>query len=585
MNKRPLIVALGSLLIIAAMLISAFAVQGAFAKGVHTTAKASGSGVTISSQKGASQTVSAHVYNLKNLQTVKNAPARSHTVLPLRGSPNLAAYKKSAVHNKNAPARGTGITDSSSNTRSGIVGFNGMADSATICPYFGGCQPPDMALATSPTLVLQGVNTSYAFYDTHGNLVAGPINDQVWYGVPNPPNNCDPNGPFLSDPRAFYDPNTGLFWTATLQVESAVFGVGVNCPNLSLYWIANINPATGVMHVYSFDMTLGGTVNAGADYTQFGFSRDVIAFSGNMFDFTTGSFDFAEVQFANKAAMEQGLPVTTSAFTGLSATGPNGTIYMDTIQPVETITPTNQDPGVEYLINTFNIFGDPFGDDCLFTACQGFVTWAFDPSNSSLTGTFVGTGVPNPTYVAPPPADEPGCLFCVETLDTRISGTPVYSLGGGQPLISFSIDTGVNNGGPAFPNVVPGILWGQVQVSHGPGFVIANLYQSGYLYYSNDRAASFGAMMQDKNGQLFMVYDTMSANLNPSIMIAQRGKSTPLGNFGNTRFVIKGPAATFDSRWGDFEAASYTGFGSNHVWVASQYSISGDWATYIARVS
>jgi len=122
-------------------------------------------------------------------------------------------------------------------------------------------------------------------------------------------------------------------------------------------------------------------------------------------------------------------------------------------------------------------------------------------------------------------------------------------------------------------------------VSHGAGFIVGNLAQSGYLYFSGDRATSFGAMMQDKNGNLFMVFDTMSSNLNPSIEIASRSKSAPLETIGNVKFIIKGPSATFDSRWGDFEAASYTGFSSNHVWVASQYSVSGDWNTFIARVS
>jgi hypothetical protein len=128
--------------------------------------------------------------------------------------------------------------------------------------------------------------------------------------------------------------------------------------------------------------------------------------------------------------------------------------------------------------------------------------------------------------------------------------------------------------------------WVAIQVSHFSSIVVsANLVQSGYLYFSGDRAASFGAMMQDKNGKLFMVFDTMSANLNPSIMIASRNASDPLGTIGNAKFIIHGPSATFDSRWGDYEAASYTGFNNGHVWVASQYSISGDWATFIARVS
>lgn len=578
MRRTNLKIALCSMLAISALLVSAFAAGPAFAKA--NSPKAGGTSVTATKVKAPTA-----IGQTRNLNTMKTATglrtrATSRHQMPLLMSPKAAQAKKTS--NRKAPtAQAVNFPAIAAPNAAGSSGFQGMADSATICPFFGGCQPPDMALATSPNLVLQGVNTSFAVYTTSGALVKGPIDAATWFGVPAPPNNCDPAGPFLSDPRAFYDPNTGLFWTAVLQIEGAVFGVGVNCPNLSKYWVANLNMKTGVMHVYSFDMTLGGTVNAAADYTQFGFSGSTISFTGNMFDFTTGTFDFAEVQFANKATMEAGNPVTPTAFTQLAV----GTVLVDTVQPVETETTPANDPGVQYLVNSFNIFGDPFGNDCFFTACQGFVTWAFDPASNSLSGTFVGTGVPNPTYISPPNADEPGCMQCVETIDTRITGTPVYSVGGGQGLISFSIDTGVSNGGPITPNIVPGILWGQIQVVHGAGFVLANLAQSGYLSFTGDRAASFGAMMQDKNGRLFMVFDTMSANLNPSIMLASRKASDPLGSLGNVRFIIQGPSATFDSRWGDYEAASYTGFSSNHVWVASQYSVAGDWNTFIERVS
>ena len=582
MKRRNFRIAICGLLALAAVL-SIFASGAAFAKNSTNSVKASG-GVTVSSTKANAPAAVEHTVNVHSLPVEKTKPATSHSASLFFSGSKYAAAKKAAATNKNAPKGGAATVDSA--TKSGIFGFNGMADSASICPYFGGCQPPDMALATSSQFVLQGVNTSFAIWSTSGALLVGPINAQNWFGVPNPlPAGCDPNGPFLSDPRAFYDPNTGLFWTATLQVEAAAFGVGVNCNQLSIYWIANLNVNTGVMHVYAFDMTLGGTVNAGADYTQFGFSGSTIAFTGNMFDFTTGGFDFAEVQVANKAAMDKGLPVTPAAFTDLGFFGFNGFVPVDTVQPVETETTSANDPGVQYFVNSFNIFGDPFGNDCFFTACSGSIVWDFEPSSGNLIGTFTSSGANNPAYVVPPNADEPGCLFCVETIDTRITGTPVYSVGGGQPYISFSLDTGVSNGGPIFPNVVPGVLWGQIQVSHGPGFLLANLAQSGYLFFSGDRAASFGAMMQDKNGRLFMVFDTMSANLNPSIEIASRSASDPLGTIGNVKFIVKGPSATFDSRWGDYEAASYSGFSTNHVWVASQYSISGDWATFIARVS
>jgi hypothetical protein len=369
-NFKPTIF---SFAVIIALLVGVFTASPTFAASHHSATSRSGSSYSFGATKGKSLNVTSHSANLFSLpkEPLSAALTKSPRQLPVR---MIHSNKSGAASNKNAPVNKSPLKATSLST-SGGTGFKGMADSATICPYFGGCQPPDMALATSPTLVLQGVNTSYAFYNTSGKLVAGPINDVNWYGVPPLPNNCDPAGPFLSDPRAFYDPNSGLFWTATLQVESAAFGVGSNCPNQSLYWIANVNMTTGVMHVYSFDMTLGGTVNAGADYTQFGFNKDVISFSGNMFDFTTGNFDFAEVLFADKHLMEQGKSVTATAFTGLNATGPNGTIYLDTVQPVETITPTATDPGVEYLINSFNGNGDLFGHDCFTTACQGFVAF------------------------------------------------------------------------------------------------------------------------------------------------------------------------------------------------------------------
>ena len=523
-------------------------------------------------RSGVNTPVSGRAFNVYQLPKATGTNARTSgqrqvPFLPIKGASQFAAAKAAVAHTTHAPKA---APMSGPQTLSTQHQFQGMQDSATICPYFGGCQPPDMALASSPQYVAQLVNTSFELFTTTGHSVAGPINLTNFYGVPNPPNNCDPAGPFLSDPRAFYDPNTGFFWTATLQVEGA-FGIAPNCPLLSLYWISNFNPTTGAGHVYHFEMTLGTT--QAADYTQFGFNKSVIAFSGNMFDTTGGNTFYAEAGFANKTAMQQGKPVTATFFTGFSAGG----VIVDTVQPVETITPKLLDPGVEYLVNSFNGDGDPFGDDCFNTACHGFVVWAYNPATHSISGTVMDS---NP-YIIPPNADQPGCSQCVETIDARITGTPVYSVGSGNGLISFSLDTAVQNGALS---IVPGIFWGQIQpVLSGGSVVFAGMYQSGYLAFAGDQAASFGAMMQDKNGRLVMVFDTMSAFLNPSIMYAVRLKTDPLGSLRLPHFLIKGTVSTFDSRWGDYEAASYDGFSANHIWVASEYSI-GDWATFIARV-
>ena len=66
--------------------------------------------------------------------------------------------------------------------------FPGMADSGSICKFFGGgCQPSDMGLAASGHNIVQAVNTSIAVYSPTGSLRAGfPKDLQAFLGVRNP---------------------------------------------------------------------------------------------------------------------------------------------------------------------------------------------------------------------------------------------------------------------------------------------------------------------------------------------------------------------------------------------------------------
>jgi hypothetical protein len=516
------------------------------------------------------QPTSAITQNIASMPVESAAQVRSSAsrTMPLLGVPNKSGLQ--------APALGAAIqlvnpmlTPFANGTG---TGFDGMADSATICPYFGGCQPPDMALATSNSYVFQGVNTSFETWTTKGAVVAGPTSAQSFFGIPDPaPSGCDPNGPFLSDPRAFYDPNDGLFWAAVLQVENNL-GIAPACNTLSLLWVANYNPATGVIHSYSFDTSLG--FPEGNDYTQFGFNSTTVAVGANMFNSVTGNYDYAETLFLNKQAMEQGQAVTPVVAYDYTANG----VVLDTVQPAETPTLPSKDPGVLYLVNSYNINGDPQGDNCLYDIqpCKGFTVWAYDPSTQTITGSLVSD---TSGYIDPVNADEPICSDCIETIDNRITGTPVYSVDGNLGLLSLALETMVFNG----TTVVPAVRWGQLQPSlSGHTLTGASVYQEGTVSFAGDQAASFGAVSEDNHSNLVMVFDTMSSTLNPSIMVAKRQKQDPLGTLEAPVMVKRGDAPTLDSRWGDFEATSYTGSGSNNIWVASQYSGSNlDWHTFI----
>lgn len=563
---------------LAALLVGALGMGFVFAKGQGQGAslKVSGTG-----KPATAKMVAMHVVNMQNVPG-ETATSSSHraALLPLRTGVSPAVYaqrKTAAAHNSHVRTEHKTYATPTGGAYTPIASkkFQGMADSASICPYFGGCQPPDMALATSTGWVLQGVNTSFAVYSPTGTLQTGwPKTAQSFFGVPNP-GSCDPAGPFLSDPRAFYDPNDKRFWAAILQIEGA-FGINP-CPFLTRYWIAvsQTSDPRGAWNVYAFDMSLG-TTNA-ADYTQFGFDQTAIYFSGNMFNQAGTAYSYAEIFGAKKSSMESGLAVSAFGFFNLAVSG-STTVFVDTVQPVETEAYTYAGPRGGLFINSWNINGDPFGDNCFSTACHGLALWAIanpGTSSNSLSFAFVDTF----SYVLAPAADEPGCSQCIETLDTRISGTPPYHNG----LISYGLEEGLSNGS----QIVPCVFWGQVTptLSDAGALTGASLYQQGDFCFGGDGAASFGALMPDNTGDLFMVFEFMNSSTNPEVAYTARRVTFTLGVFHDGGIVLKsGNAPTFNSRWGDYEATSYDGTTKDDVWFAGQYSASnGDWSTFIGK--
>ena len=575
----------GYLFMCVALATVVLAIVGAgFASANGQNQKTSHTSISGSGSKATANMVGMHVIDMHTVAAETSAPANHRSAtLPLLTGVSSAVYsqrKADAAHSQAAPVTSSqsfaAPATQSASTPIRTTAFQGMADSAATCPYFGGCEPPDQALATSRSYVVQGVNTSFAVYNNSGTLQTGwPKNSQSFFGVPNP-GTCDPAGPFLSDPRAFYDANDGRFWVAMLQVEGA-FGLN-SCPFKTLYWVAvsKTSDPRGVWNVYAFDMSLH-TTNA-ADYTQFGFDQQAIYFSGNMFNQAGTTYEYAEIFGVNKTSMENGLAVSAFGFSGLFVSS-SRSVLVDTVQPVEAQLVSKYDgPRGGLFINSWNMNGDPFGDNCFSTVCHGLSVWTLTNPGASTTGlTFAF--VDSVGYILPPAADQPGCSQCVETLDTRISGTPAYRNG----LISFALETGVNNGS----HVVPGILWGQVapELNDGGTLTGAILFQRGYYFYSGDGAASFGALMPDADGNLFMVFEFMNSSTKPEIAYTARRVTLPFGSFHDGGRVLKsGNASTFDSRWGDYEATSFDG--STSVWFAGEYSASnGDWSTYIGKDS
>jgi hypothetical protein len=168
------------LLAISAILASSFMLMTAQ---IHAT---SHSTYTTSAKPAVAHLVSMHTANMAKVP-VEKAKAFIPSPPELSDLPDVSSsvydkYKAAAAHNPNAPVAPYSykINQASSNRTSttrvqtpGLTtSFQGMADSSSICPP-SGCEVPDNALAASPNWVLQGVNTSFAVYNTSGNLQPG----------------------------------------------------------------------------------------------------------------------------------------------------------------------------------------------------------------------------------------------------------------------------------------------------------------------------------------------------------------------------------------------------------------------------
>ena len=531
------------------------------------------------------------------------------------GKPGMSTLSPKGDRGRNSNHASGGVlasgaasaSQTSSGTPATSSSFAGEASSATTCHYFlVGCNPPDMGLAAGPNFVLQGVNTQWAVYDTAGNIQPGwPVSAQNFFGVSNEPNNCDAahnNQPFLSDPRALYDSADGRYWAAMLQVESAL-GVAAGCPFKSVFWVAvsQTGDPSGKWNVYEFNTSLDGQF--ANDYTQIGVNGQAFYVSANMFGPSTGLNGgfYAELFEANKAQMEQGTAnFTPAAFYDMLGFGPGtrkagGPFVADTVQPAlnidssagaaETFVDTVDGPD----LNNGHLCG--FAGGGMNQACSGLVVWqmsnpiAHDGGGPAptLTGSYVAT---NPFLLAPPQT-QPSCAQCVDSLDLRITGTPVIRNG----VLYATWDTAIQNA----TQLVPGIEWARVNLSSG-------VATTDYFNFQGDGSATFGALMPDAQGNLTMVFDHMSSTTFPEIRYIT--KAAGAANFSGPGVLLKAGESSYRPelcgtsipvcRWGDYEATSFDGAG--HIWFASEYAnlyagrttppqFGRNWSTWIGAIN
>jgi hypothetical protein len=423
----------------------------------------------------------------------------------------------------------------------------------------------------------------------NGKLDGKAIDLGKFFDVPAPtPKGCDPvdeNLAFLTDPRAFYDPDTERFVVAVLQVEGAPgFGVAPDCDFVSRYWVAvtkNSNP-TGKWFVYEFDTSSIVAPLGAADYTQLGFDSEAIFIGGNEFDSVAGGYNGAWTLAIPKATAEAGGPISSiSGFGGYTANDGTTDRLLDTIQPVVSLGDGSGGPAGEILISSFNesvseskvvlfLFSNALGQQSTGQTLSQLVLDGLDP------------------YAQPPLADDfPDCVDCLETIDNRISATPVYMHG----MVYATHDSALDNGDDTNANVQWMIVKPEIdQPTSGCTLCTTltggtTLADSGFITYPGSTDTWFGAIQPDREGNPFIAFEIGSSSFSLSPSSAYVARRVTATSFDGGALLTLASNGTDNFRWGDYEAVTLDGWDTNNIWFATQYSdVTRDWGTHLDKV-
>ncbi len=329
-----------------------------------------------------------------NLRSLAAASQRSRRSLsptrptvgrpPLRHLRSLASTSVPVPNPATTPiAPGTG----------GAQGFGGLtaADSGSLNGF--DVEPPDQGMCAHGGAVLEGVNLAVKVYTESGVALTPTVSLNDFFGMPPAVSSHNPPtfGPFLSDPKCYYDVQTGRWFVTALEIDVNPYSGALAYRSSELIAVSQTSDPTGVYALFSFDTTNDGSAGTPSEPNCpcFG-DQPRIGADAHGFYISTDSYPIHGVFNSNGgeiyAISKQGLAAAASG------TGPgptlvaihNGGVTIDgfpanAVQPAETPQGAAYAPNKEYFLNTpdFNGFATMGG-----TGAEAVVLWTLSNTAS-----------------------------------------------------------------------------------------------------------------------------------------------------------------------------------------------------------
>ena len=511
----------------------------------------------------------------------------------------------------------------------GFVGFPGLnhfdqrnAGTGKYANTNFSLEPPDQGLCVGQGFVMEVVNDALAVYSTSGSRLAGPVPLSQFFQLPpgilrssTPP----VFGPFISDPRCYFDPGTRRWFVTELEIDTDPNTGAPTDHSSVLIAVSQTSDPVGDYDLFSIDTTDGNGKLPGhpgcpcfGDQPLIGADANGFYITTNEFPIQGGSFNGAQVYAVSKAALVGGnlgtvVHINAGAIpVPLSDRASGGLWY--SIQPATS--PTAISSGTEYFLSALQFGPAPFDNRIAVWALTNTASLAGEPDVHLLhiVITTESYGMAPQNFSArqrrgpSPLRDALGDVDRLERLDGNDDRMNQVVFAAGD------LWGGVNTSVAGEEGISLGIAWFDITPSLNDGRLSAAVHNQGYVTVAEQNVI-YPSIGVNESGRAVLTFTLSGPRYFPTaayspvtgqagnVRVAGAGLGPEDGFTGYSTFRGNGIA-----RWGDYSAAVADANGD--IWIAAEYigqtcilaqfsadrtcggtrSSLANWGTFIGRV-
>lgn len=526
------------------------------------------------------------------------------------------------VHGKSVVAAGAGLR--------GFVGLNHFDQRFSSGGNQFSTEPPDGAICAGAGREIEMVNSALAAFDRKGNLIAGPIGLNEFFGLkPEIDRATGEYGPFTGDIKCLFDPGTSRWFLSMVDLEQDPVTGDFTGRTFVDWAVSKTSDPTGAFAAFQIDASNGDGTTPGhpgcpclADQPLIGVDAYGFYITTNEFSFFGEEFNGAQVYAIGKAGLlraARGGPVPKAVWFDQLPLA-EGPAY--SLQPASPSTDRQferANRGTAYFLSALEFNG---------TFDNRIAAWAMTNTRS------LGEAHPRPvlqsrvirseTYGLPPMVDQKdGPTPLRDALAAGLLGDPVANplsqLDGGDDRVSAaSLASGLLWGtlatavrfDPTGPSHV-GAAWFAVKPWFDHGRLKARVVRQGYVAV-RDQDVSYPALSVNAAGKGVIAFTLTGTDRFPSSAFVRVDRSGtgpvrlaaagvgPQDGFSGYKLAPTDPEPR--PRWGDYTGTAVDETG--HIWFETEYigqsctidayvvdptcggtrTLLANWGTFIGRV-